>query len=215
MVARWMQPKIMKIKKQMRAKPRPLYGIDRHRGYFNDQGDWVDMNLGSTAKAASSGICPHQGSFEKVKNRETAIERQPWLDTKFKDRNPLFKWDGVKYIPDEAGICVRAGGEYPNPRALIVYRTLQGTGPTSGTHLREERFVYGKIIDANMQKLGLYMGRDICFFMEWQKTGSKEVLKRSINYTGRSIALAAQQRGSITWKHVVPFHPPNEPSSTE
>src|SRR5690349_21450518 len=109
MVNRVIQQKRIKMARQRQAWAKPFSmkrtGIVANPGFRNEQGDFVPMSIGSRSKAGG-------------------VVADPWLDTIFKDKNPLYRIDEFgHYIPNETGIFQRRDV----PRAVVLAKLIQST----------------------------------------------------------------------------------------
>jgi hypothetical protein len=183
MVNRVIQQKIIKQKRMRRAWAKRFSmrnaGPMRYPGFFNDQGEFVDMSLRSRTQSA------------RVNDLDSQLN--DFLRRKFR-----FK------LSDPESIYARHRGlhtDMTHDGELVLARMVQSRSG-AGTLQGEQKFVRSVCIKRDTCLRTLYMSGETNFFIEVRVTEGGTVFLRSCEYIDRQMALLAHKTDNILWEEI-------------
>ena len=180
MANRTIQQKIVKMKRMRRAHLKRFStkntGPIKYPGFFNDQGDFVDMSMRSRAKAA------------EVQNLDEKLSINLRRRFRFK-------------LTDPESIYARSRGlhtDLTKDGEMILAKMVQSrSGP--GSIQGEQRYVHQVMEQDEHHKLVLYMSGDDNFFVQQ----SRDALLISFRYYDRMKAVKAFKDKGILWEEII------------
>lgn len=183
MVNRVIQQKVLKQKRMRRAYLKKFSlkntGPVKYPGYFDDQGDWVDMSLHSRSQAA------------KVQNLDSQLSEHLRKRFRFKKTDPESIYARHRGLHTD----LTRDGE------IILARLVQSRG-NAGSLQGEERFVRKVYINKPERLTSLYMSGSTNFFIEVRTNSEGTYFFKSIDYPDRHTAERAYVQNRILWAEI-------------